>query len=89
MAVPTSFEQSNMVLSKPDTMTHEQCSALSVFGGTTGDGFPIVISYWKFTRAELDEICKTGRVWITVYGQSMQPMCVNVASPFQKGEENG
>lgn len=78
----TSFNESNCVLNKPDDMTHEQCEPASAFKGINVDGFPVVVTCWKCTKEELDEINKTGRVWLMVCGQTMQPSYVTGIKPL-------
>jgi hypothetical protein len=81
--IPTSFDESNHVLDKPKDMAREQCDALSVFVGQTQDGLPVVISCWKLTKEELEQINKTGRVWLWVYGAGMPPVSLTVENPFK------
>lgn len=80
---PASFDESNLVLDKPDDMTHDQCDPLSVFRGNTNDGLPVVISCWKCTAEELKEIQRTGRVWVMVYGITMPPIAPTGIKPFE------
>jgi hypothetical protein len=70
---PAGFDESNVVLDKPPGMTHEECQALQVFRGQDETGSPVVVSCWKVTQAELDEINRTGRVWLTIHGHTMPP----------------
>jgi len=80
--IPTSFTESNCVLDKPDGTTYDECQVLSVWRGTSIDGVPLVISCWKLTKEELAEINETGRVWLTILGETMPPAAVEVKSPF-------
>ncbi len=82
MAVATSFEESNAVLGKPDGMSHEQCESLAVLRTETTGGIPTVVSCWKLTRAELDEVNRTGRIWVSVAGVTMPPIAVDGEKPF-------
>lgn len=77
-----SFAEANAVLGKPDDMTHEQCEAASVLRATMTDGTPVVISCWKVTAEELEEIQRTGRVWLLVCGTTMPPAKVLGNKPF-------
>lgn len=77
-----SFPESNHTLDKPPGMTHEQCVSASVFTGQLADGTPVVISCWKVTKAELEEIQRTGRVWLTVVGHTMPPAMLSGHDPF-------
>jgi hypothetical protein len=80
--MPTDFDESNMVLDKPLSMTREQCDPLCVWQGDATDGTPMVISCWKLTQEELEEINKTGRVFLQVIGHAMPPVCLTVKTPF-------
>lgn len=82
MAVPASFPESNRVLEKPPDMTADQCEALSIADVTYADGTPGVISCWKLTREELEEINRTGRVWLIVLGHTMPPAAIEGIKPF-------
>lgn len=82
----TGFDESNCVLSKPQGFTDEECSCLSVHAGNQPNGLPVVISCWKLTQQELDEINRTGRVWLGVLGQTMPPCWLLGVSPFTKPE---
>lgn len=72
--VPTSFSESNLVLSRPPDMTAEQCEPLSVFA----DGKQ-VISCWKLTADELKEFQRTGRIWLVVFGETMPAVALTVS----------
>ncbi len=84
MAFPTSFDESNAVLSKPPDMTHEECESLSVCKTIDADSTPVVISCWKLTREELEEINRTGRVWLGILGETMPPAWIAGQSPFSE-----
>ena len=84
--IPASFEQSNHVIDKPDSMTREDCDALSVFQGTDQNGLPVMISCWKLTTQELEEINQTGRVWLWVFGGGMQPVSLTTEHPWNPRE---
>lgn len=79
----TSFDESNLVLGKPNEMTHDQCNSLSVWRGKQADDATVVISCWKLTKEELEEVNKTGRIWLRVCGQTMPPVCLEGISPFK------
>jgi hypothetical protein len=48
----------------------------------TSDEMPVVISCWKVTQEELEEIQRTGRVWLMVYGVTMPPVVLCGVRPF-------
>lgn len=83
--IPCAFAEENGVLEKPDSMSHEECTPLSVFVGQAfaqNVRYDVVVSCWKFTREELDELSKTGRLWLVVYGRGMPPVDLTTHSPF-------
>jgi len=82
MAFPASFDESNAVLARPAGMTHQQCEPLSVLRAVDGDGIPIVISCWKLTKEEMEEVQRTGRVWLGIIGQTMPPAWIDGCKPF-------
>lgn len=84
---PAGFDESNQVLSRPDNMTDDQCGPLSVYKGAYQDGTPCVISCWKMTKAEMEEVIETGRVWISVIGASMPPLYVGGTNPFKESTD--
>lgn len=84
---PCSFDESNSVLSRPPDMTDEECGPLCTLRGFTPGNQPCVISCWKATQEELDEIKRTGRVWLCVLGVTMPPVIVSGTKPFNQGEE--
>ena len=68
--VPASFDESNAVLDKPPLMAN--CEALSILR-TKVNGGPCVVSCWKMSAEERDEIIRTGRVWLMIAGNTMPP----------------
>lgn len=76
-----SFAESDAVLHPPAGMTAEQVAALSIMRGTI-NGQPVVVSCWKVTPSELEEIQKTGRVWLVVMGATMPPVMVEGCKPI-------
>ena len=80
--IASGFDEENAVLDKPNGMTVEECSALSVMRAQTERGIPVVISCWKFTAEEFEEVKKTGRIWLTVIGETMPPVALDGKKPF-------
>lgn len=81
---PTSFDESNHVLGAPKGMSADECLPLSVCMTSNGQ-HDVVVSCWKVTAEELEEIKKTGRVWLIVCGKTMPPVWLNGTSPFVHG----
>jgi len=80
--LPTSFEQQNFEFHKPADMTDEQCSSLPVFMGNDTEGTPVIISCWKFSKEDLEEIAQTGHIWLSITGQGMPPVSLFTEHPF-------
>jgi len=78
--IPTAFNEENGVLDGPPGMS--ECEPLSVWRGEQNNQ-PLVISCWKLTNEELEEINKTGRVWLYVCGQTMPPVSLQIKHPFK------
>lgn len=84
--IPTSFDEANHIIDKPDDMTREQCGPLNVWAGEViHDDFitPVMISCWKMTAEELKEVNRTGRIWVWHYGDYLQPHSATGISPFE------
>lgn len=82
--LPVTFEGSNFTFTKPKDMTDEQCMDLPVFKGQNVDGFPVIISCWKFSKEDLEEIQKTGRIYLEIIGHGMPPVSLFTENPFNK-----
>jgi hypothetical protein len=81
--IATAFDEETGVLDAPPGMSPEECSMLSVYQGQYPDGTPIVISCWKPTAEEWEEMRQTGRVWVIVCGRTMPPIAVTGHKPFE------
>jgi len=79
--IPTSFAESNGVLDKPEDMDRAACEALAICRADQ-EGVPVIISCWKMSKEELDEVNKTGRVWLVLAGNTMAPAFLTGVSPF-------
>ncbi len=79
--IPSAFEGETDYLGAPPGVSPEECEPLSIMRGDM-NGTPVVISCWKMTREELDEVNKTGRVWLMVWGVTMPPACLCGIRPF-------
>jgi len=80
--IAASFEEANKVFDKPTTMSHDECESLSVLQSIDQNGNPVIVSCWKPTQEELDEITKTKRVWCIFYGTGIPPHCLSGIKPF-------
>jgi hypothetical protein len=55
-------------------MSEDQVETIQVQLGQLGDGSLVTVACFKPTRAELDEIERTGRIWLTMLGHGMPPV---------------
>ena len=73
---PIKFKEANKNLSKPSSMTDEECGSLWVFN----DGEQC-ISCWKVPFWKRIKMLFHGRVWLSINSGNTQPPCwVDVAS---------
>jgi hypothetical protein len=82
--LPTTFNGSNFVFTKPKDMTDEQCMDLPVFRGNDADGMPVIISCWKFSKEDLELIKETGEIYLSITGQGMPPVSLFTENPFSE-----
>lgn len=80
--MPVTFPESNFVFTKPASMTDEQCSDLPVWLGKDQEDFPVIISCWKLSKEDLEEIQKTGQIYLSIAGQGMPPVSLFTENPF-------
>lgn len=76
----SSFKEANAIMGPPPGLTEDEVISLSVWRGLSGR-HKVVISCWKLTQAELEEVNQTGRVWLYLWGESMPPACVMGLTP--------
>jgi hypothetical protein len=75
---PIGFKESNGVLGKPENMTDEECDQLPVFR----DGVHC-ISCWKLSEEELNQVQKTGCIYLGILsGGTQPPVFLQVENPF-------
>lgn len=86
--IPAAFEQENAVFDTPEGMSPEEVSPISAWHGLIGDK-EFVVTCWKATKEELEEINKTGRVWLLVMGKTMPPVYLDGISIFKTPNYQG
>ncbi len=75
---PVSFDGQNGVLGKPGNMSDDECAPLPVFR----DGQQSV-SCWQLTSAEMEQLNKTRRIYLSVLaGPSQPPVMLSTERPF-------
>lgn len=87
--ISTGFDEANGTQGPPEGFKEggpfgdpQGISTIFVYQGHDQGGTPVVISCWKLTPAELNEINRAGRVWLVVMGQRMQPVWLSTFTPF-------
>lgn len=85
--LPVTFPEQNFTFHKPNDMTDEQCSSLSVFKGHDTENIPCIVSCWQFSKEDLEEIQKTGRIWLSITGHTMPPVSLFTENPFVEQKE--
>lgn len=84
--IATAFDEETTVLHPPEGMTSDEVFALSVGKGIYVDGnFPVVVSCWKPTAEEWEEMRRTGRVWVAIMGHTMPPVIISGHNPYEQG----
>lgn len=66
MAEPVDFPQSNLTLTAPPGV--ENVVPLPV---NRAEGR--IVSCWQLSAADLDEVARTGRIWLSVWGDRTHP----------------
>jgi hypothetical protein len=78
---PTSFKQTNLVFTKPEDMTDEQCDQLAVYRHEDPQN-PFLISCWKLDDKDIETILRTRKVWVQHCGNYLQPLALFTEHPF-------
>lgn len=82
--IPVEFTESNFTFSKPESMTDESCAPLHVFKGQDTNNNPVIISCWQLSKEDLEEIQKTGKIWLQISGIVTPPVSLYTEHPFIK-----
>lgn len=80
--IPANFPQVNMIFTKPDGLSDEECGSLPAYVGDASDGTPCIVSCWSLSPEELDQIQETGTIWLSVVGNQMPPVALFSDNPF-------
>jgi hypothetical protein len=68
MAEPVGFDGSNHLYLAPDGMPQEECCDLPVFSDDEQ-----TVSCWRLTKEELEEVNRTGVVWLSILSHVIYP----------------
>lgn len=79
---PANFDESNVLLAPPPGRTEDEVTTTNGHLGHDFEGRPVMVTCWKPTRAELDEIERTGRVWVISRGTGVPSQRLTGYTPF-------
>ena len=77
MAMAINFDGANVVLKAPPGQ-EETCNDLHVFRNRR-----MVVSCWQLDPAELEEIARTGRIYLSVAGPTHPPLYIATESEMR------
>lgn len=71
---PVKFEQANFDWGAPQGQ-EENVGSMPAYKGTEGGtNWPVSISCWELSQEEMEEVKRTGKVWLRVYGPQRHPV---------------
>jgi hypothetical protein len=71
---PIKFEGANVLLTRPEDMTDEQCGALPALRDKDEDGLPFLLTAWQPTPEEILAIQAGAPIYLKVCGMGMPPV---------------
>lgn len=85
--LPKTFPEHNTIYGKPSDMTDDQCMSLPAWKGDVpideeGNMAPAIVSCWQLSKEDLEEINRTGHIWLSVTGTQLPPVSVFTENPF-------
>lgn len=84
MAKGVDFPEANLTLGAPSPYEATTVYGLRVCRYADLDGRPNVLSKWELTPEEIEEIARTGVVWLNLQGVTHAPVWVSGADPFRR-----
>lgn len=84
---PTAFDEETNVIFPPPGVDADVIPPLSVWMGRDAHNNNVTISCWKPTKEELEEIVRTGRVWLMMWTHECPPVCLSGEIPFEDGSD--
>ena len=82
------FEGCNVIMKKPEGMTDKECGDLPVYRGECDSPMgQVMVSCWKLTEDDFDQLITTGCVYLWVYGNMHPPVSITTFPPVtQEGQ---
>ena len=79
---PIEFPEQNVVYTRPEGMTDEECGSLPTFQGGGS-----IISCWQLDEWERQQVLESGVIWLHVITDRQPPVLLSVDYPFYDTEE--
>lgn len=83
---PAEFPEANLTLTAPEGIDEQEVAVLPAHRYRDANGRSVCLSCWELEDAELEEIVRTRRVWLHVWGRTMPPTAVTGFRPELLGE---
>lgn len=85
MAIGVDFPESNFTLTgSPEEQAAGTVYDLHAHRFRDLDNVPNIITAWRLSLEELEEVARTGIVWVRAVGETQPPMCIQGESPFKQ-----
>lgn len=89
--LPVDFPNRNLVYTKPEGWTDDQCMDLCVHKGVQplegGSVSPVIISCWQPSKEDIEAINRGEPIYMGVLSAAQPPIWLTTENPFVK-EEN-
>lgn len=83
---PVNFKEANIVYTKPEGWSDDECGDLPVHKGTDGK-HTVLVSAWMPTFADLQRLSEGKPIYLTIVGTGMPPVALSTESPFPEQPE--
>ena len=85
MAEPINFPGANIRMNAPEGQEDKVSDIVAYEGGCNCGGCASqVITCWRLRPEELEQVKKTGVVWLYISGSAMPPAYIGTENPFPK-----
>ena len=74
------FDEANVSLGPPDGLSEDEVHTVRAFRGVDEAGHTCVVTCWRATPEEIQQIARTGRVWM-VSLSGMMPVKLQAEKP--------
>lgn len=90
MAVGVDFPEANLrLVGTPEDRAAGTVYDLYAHRYRDLDNNPHIITKWRLTPEELDEVRRTGAIWLHAWGTTQPPISVSGTDPFIKESKSG